>query len=147
MTPEQSAYIRKLIQRVEVLEASVSMQGQQILALHEQLKKRQPTTRFSPPTLDEVTAQIRHKGYLIDPETFWHYHNARGWVLTNGKPMRCWKSALVTFSKHTEFSPPETLRQQHVDRQALARKRQREEQRRQFEQDNANAIRPRIRKP
>ena len=141
MTPEQSAYIRSMAQRIQVLENTVQMQNIQLLEINKQLKKPS-SKRFSPPTLEQVTAQIRHKGYLIDPETFWHYYNARGWRLSNNSPMRCWKSALVTFSKHTEFASPEALRQQHVDRHALARKRQREErqaameaERRQHEQD------------
>ena len=107
-----------------------------------QLKKRKGSTRFTPPTIDEVAAWIRHKGYCIDAETFWHYHEARGWVLSNGRQMRSWKSALVTFQKNTQYQPA-TL--QATDDLAKRRAR-REEQRRQFAQDNANAIRPRIKK-
>ena len=133
MTPEQSSYIRKLVERVQVLEASVSIQGQQILALHEQLKKK-TAPRFSPPTLEEVTQLVRHKGYLVDPETFYHYYEAQGWKLSNGRPMVKWQSALVTFSKHTEFLPAQAVQQQRADSMAAARKRDREKLQRQHEE-------------
>ena len=128
LTAEQRKYLRTMAERLTELERIVADQQQQI----EQLKKKPTSSRFSPPTIEEVTAQIRHKGYLIDPETFWHYYNARGWRLSSNQVMKCWKSALVTFSKHTQFTPPETLKQQAVDRQALARKRDREQRQRQM---------------
>jgi hypothetical protein len=53
------------------------------------------------PTIEEVVAYCKEKGYTFDPEYFFHYHESRGWMI--GKcPMKNWHSACVTFQKNQD---------------------------------------------
>lgn len=55
--------------------------------------------RFTPPTLDEVTAYIAERGYGIDPEAFVDYYQARGWKLKGGITVKDWRSCVRTWDK------------------------------------------------
>jgi hypothetical protein len=52
--------------------------------------------KFEPPTVNQVAEYAPD----IDAEHFWHHHHSRGWVLSNGKKMKDWKSAVVTWRKN-----------------------------------------------
>lgn len=52
--------------------------------------------RFVPPTVSEVGAYVREKGYSINPAHFVAYYAARGWKL-GAQPMRNWKATVVTW--------------------------------------------------
>jgi len=57
--------------------------------------------RFSPPSLSEVQAYIREKGYHFDAESFIAYYESNGWVQSNGKAkIKSWKACCVTWEKH-----------------------------------------------
>ena len=131
LTKEQNEFIRQMELRLRQVEAELA-----------ELKKKPASKRFSPPTLEEIDQLIKHRGYRCTAEHFYHHHNARGWILSNGKPMKCWKSALVMFESYTPKFQPEAVQQEETDRHAAARKRQRQEmcqrmeaERRQHEQD------------
>lgn len=48
--------------------------------------------RFTPPTLEEVTAYVRERGSKVDPQGFIDFYAAKGWQI--GKtPMKDWKAA------------------------------------------------------
>lgn len=63
-------------------------------------KPKRTQTVFVPPTVEEVAEYCRERGNRIDPETFVSYYTRQGWVLSNGRPMRDWKSAVVTWEKN-----------------------------------------------
>ena len=58
--------------------------------------------RFAPPTIEDVAQYCRERGNGIDSEQFCDYYAARGWVLSNGKKMVDWKSAVRTWEKRNE---------------------------------------------
>ncbi len=63
----------------------------------DKIRKREGAKRprFAPPTLQNVTDRITEKGYRhVDPETFWHFYESKGWVVGKAK-MRSWESALA----------------------------------------------------
>lgn len=60
-----------------------------------------PRPRFSPPSLEEVRSHCATKGSSIDPETFWNYYQANGWVQGRGKPIKDWKACVTTWEKNT----------------------------------------------
>lgn len=51
-------------------------------------RKRKP---FVPPTLDEVKAHFRARGYICDPEEFFRAGNDGGWTRSDGSPVVSWK--------------------------------------------------------
>ena len=54
--------------------------------------------RFVKPTLDEVAAHIREKGYTFDAERFWNYYESNGWKVGRNT-MKSWTSACVTWQR------------------------------------------------
>lgn len=64
--------------------------------------------RFVKPTLEEVAAYIREKGYAVDPERFYSYYESCGWQV-KGRSMRDWKAAVSywnTRDRQTAASSP-----------------------------------------
>lgn len=49
---------------------------------------------FKVPTLEEVKAYIKGKGYSVDPEEFYSYYSANGWMIGHGNKMRDWHRAV-----------------------------------------------------
>ncbi len=58
--------------------------------------------RFTKPTLEEVRAYCLSKQYDIDAETFIAHYDSNGWKIGGRSPMKCWKSALTTWSKRNK---------------------------------------------
>ena len=57
--------------------------------------------RFEPPTVEQVRAYCDERGvYLIDPEQFVDYYEARGWMLNKNRKMVDWKAAVRTWEKN-----------------------------------------------
>lgn len=54
--------------------------------------------RFTPPTVEEVEAYIREKGYHFDADTFVSFYESKGWKVGQ-QPMKEWKAACVTWEK------------------------------------------------
>jgi len=54
-------------------------------------------TRFSPPTLQEVTVYCIERQNGITPQDFVDYYAARGWKLNNGVAMKDWRAAVRTW--------------------------------------------------
>jgi hypothetical protein len=69
-------------------------------------KPKKPTTttttraraRFVKPTVDEVAAYVREKGYTFDPVAFWYYYESNGWKIGRNT-MKSWTSACVTWQR------------------------------------------------
>ena len=56
--------------------------------------------RFVKPTLSEVEQYCIERNNNIDAEYFLDYHEARGWVLSNGKKMKNWQATIRTWEKN-----------------------------------------------
>lgn len=54
--------------------------------------------RFTPPTVDEVTAYCLERQNGIDPEEFVSFYASKGWKV-GSSPMRDWKAAVRTWEK------------------------------------------------
>lgn len=54
---------------------------------------------FTPPTLDEIAAYVKEKGYHFDPEEFFHHYDANNWHVGKVKVSR-WKSCCFTWEKN-----------------------------------------------
>lgn len=67
-------------------------------------KSKGKTSRFSPPTLQEVENYIKEKGYSVDAEAFIAFYDSNGWLVGKNK-MKSWKSAVTTWAKREEKQP------------------------------------------
>ena len=52
--------------------------------------------RFTPPTVEEVTAYVNEKGYNVNPERFIAYYESNGWMVGKNH-MKDWKAAIRTW--------------------------------------------------
>lgn len=48
--------------------------------------------RFVPPTVEEVAAYVRECGSAVDPQVFWDFYAAKGWMVGKSK-MKDWRAA------------------------------------------------------
>lgn len=48
--------------------------------------------RFVPPTVEEVAAYVRERGSAVDPQVFWDFYAAKGWMVGKSK-MKDWRAA------------------------------------------------------
>lgn len=63
----------------------------------DELRKKK-TTRFTPPTVEEVRAYCMERGNNVNAETFVDFYTAKGWVVGKNK-MKDWKAAVRTWEK------------------------------------------------
>ncbi len=70
---------------------------------------KEKSGRFTPPSLEDVTAYINEKGYAVDPEAFIDFYTSKGWKIGK-ETMKDWKAAVRTWARrdnHTEQKKPE----------------------------------------
>jgi hypothetical protein len=74
-------------------------------------------TRFQKPAVENIKKYLaEHKIYGIDPEQFWNYYEARGWML-NKTPMKSWESCVQTWRKRIKDNPETVDKQADAQRQ------------------------------
>lgn len=61
----------------------------------EEQKKR---TYFKPPTVEEVAAYVKEKGYSVDAEQFVSFYDSKGWMIGKNK-MQKWRAAVETWQR------------------------------------------------
>lgn len=57
--------------------------------------------RFTPPTLDDVSAYVRERGSDVDPQRFLDFYASKGWMVGKN-PMKDWKAAVRTWEKRED---------------------------------------------
>ena len=55
------------------------------------------STRFCPPSVDDVKSYCTEKGYNIDPQRFVDYYESVGWMVGRNK-MKSWQAAVRTWA-------------------------------------------------
>ena len=55
-------------------------------------------SRFTPPSLKEVSDYVLEKGYRVDPEAFIDFYTSKGWKIGK-EPMKDWKAAVRTWAR------------------------------------------------
>lgn len=67
---------------------------------------KKKSARFIKPTVEEVDAYVKEKGYRIDAENFVNYYESKGW-LVGKSPMKDWKAACRTWEKNWKENHPQ----------------------------------------
>lgn len=62
--------------------------------------------KFNIPSLQEINKYILEKKYNIDPEYFFNYYQANGWMVGKNK-MKNWKAALANWNARNKKDTPE----------------------------------------
>jgi hypothetical protein len=63
--------------------------------------KSERAPRFSPPSLDEVSAYCKERGNKVDAETFVDFYSGKGWMVGKNK-MKDWKACVRTWEKREQ---------------------------------------------
>ena len=66
-------------------------------------------TRFTPPTVDEVSAYCKERKNTVDAQRFVDFYASKGWKVGN-QPMKDWKAAVRTWEQRDRF-PQQPSRQ------------------------------------
>ena len=85
--------------------------------LHPPKEKDQETTnnnltrarareRFVKPTVEEVAAHVKARGYTFDAEQFWNYYESKGWLVGRAQ-MKSWQSAMLLCAEFCLFAAKE----------------------------------------
>ena len=61
------------------------------------------SSRFTPPTVDEVAVYCRERGNNVDPQRFVDFYEAKGWMIGKNK-MKNWKKAVNTWESRNSSS-------------------------------------------
>lgn len=59
-------------------------------------KPKVASPAFVKPTIEEVAAFIKEKGYTVNATAFWNYYESNGWMIGKSK-MKKWKAAVATW--------------------------------------------------
>jgi hypothetical protein len=63
------------------------------------------SSRFSPPTIEQVQEYVKEKGYAdVDASKWWCFYDGKGWMIGKNK-MKNWKSAVATWHSTEDNIP------------------------------------------
>ena len=68
----------------------------------EVMKQVRKTTRFVKPTVEEVAAYIKEKGFTISAQRFVDGNQQKGWIIGAKTPMKDWKAAVRTWQANED---------------------------------------------
>jgi len=60
-------------------------------------KEKQKSSRFTPPTIEQVKKYINEKSFDIDGDKFLNFYEAKGWMIGKNK-MKSWKACVRTWN-------------------------------------------------
>lgn len=117
---ENGRHIGELREQVSALTEQVGKLTEQVAAMTAAKtvpKKDKPAEKkkFVPPTIEEVSGYCKERGGKVDPQHWYDYYSARGWVLSNGKKMADWKAAVRTWEKNGFAAPPVSSKGETAD--------------------------------
>ena len=61
-------------------------------------QKEKKSTKFIPPTIDEIKAYCDERNSSVDPESFYSFYESKGWMIGKNK-MKNWKMAISTWER------------------------------------------------
>ena len=76
------------------------------ITINSNIKEKSTTSRFIPPTLEEIKSYCDERNNLVDPERFYDFYSAKGWMVGKNK-MKDWKAAVRTWEKEAGFKTEE----------------------------------------
>ena len=79
---------------------------------------KKKSSRFIKPTVEEVNAYVKEKGYHIDAENFVNYYESKGWVVGKA-PMKDWEAACRTWENKWKENHPQQAQTDLFTRQEM----------------------------
>jgi len=75
----------------------------------EKQSKKKTAQRFSPPSVEEVTAYVVEKQYQVNPQAFVDFYTSKGWKV-GSQPMKDWQAAVRTWASRPTARSGTTLK-------------------------------------
>ncbi len=72
-------------------------------------KKENIKEKFTPPTLEEVTAYCRERGNNVDPQKFIDFYESKGWMIGKNK-MKDFKACVRTWERNRNETPKQVVK-------------------------------------
>jgi len=72
------------------------------------IKEKTPTSRFIPPTPEEIQKYCDERNNLVDVNRFYDFYQSKGWMVGKNK-MKDWKAAIRTWEKDAGFKNSNSL--------------------------------------
>lgn len=66
-------------------------------------KAKEGASRFTPPSLQEISSYIQQRKSTINPEAFLDFYGSKGWKIGNS-PMKDWRAAVRTWERRDKQS-------------------------------------------
>ena len=89
--------------------------SQNLAATSQKEKAGKASTKFTPPTLQEVKAYFREKHFSSNPEAFFAHYEGSGWVRSKGVKIKDWKAAARSWElKEAQFAPTRGRKKESV---------------------------------
>lgn len=66
--------------------------------------KNKKNNIFIPPTLEEVTSYCKERNNSVDPQKWYDFYSAKGWMIGKNK-MKDWKAAVRTWERGCDSKP------------------------------------------
>jgi hypothetical protein len=64
-------------------------------------KPHQVVEKFHAPTVDEIKKYCVSRDNKVDPQKFYDYYEARGWLLSKDRHVKDWKACVRTWERNT----------------------------------------------
>lgn len=78
---------------------ALTLEGTSAPVVSDRIEENEKIVRFRKPTLDEISSYCRERKNGIDPQRFYDYQEARGWMIGKAK-MKDWKAAVRTWERN-----------------------------------------------
>ena len=66
------------------------------------VEKSATSSRFTPPTVDEVRDYCMERGNDVDPQRFFDFYSSKGWRVGQN-PMKDWRAAVRTWERRDDY--------------------------------------------
>lgn len=90
----------EMIDQSLILIVGLLKEQNKLIEASQKKPKQEPRSKFTPPTIDQVSDYVKELDGTIDPNSFIDYYQARGWKLNNGTAVKDWKACVRTWERN-----------------------------------------------
>ena len=105
LIPEWNQNGTRLEPQQNLTEHNITEHSESMAARPPRTPANRKTSRFVPPTVEEVRAYCQERRNAVDPQRFVDYYTANGWTQGRGKPIKDWRAAVRTWESRDTGRP------------------------------------------
>lgn len=105
MIPEWNQNGTRLEPQQNLTEHNITEHSESMAARPPRTPANRKTSRFVPPTVEEVRAYCQERRNAVDPQRFVDFYTANGWTQGRGKSIKDWRAAVRTWESRDTGRP------------------------------------------